>query len=228
MSTEKNSPMLMKEHRTIGLIPWAAVAFVAPLLLSSVALAGECESIEEYAISLDKSSSAGDNPAPPPAGQYSEPYKSCLNLAFHYHNEIGAEHFNSDALISCYQLNCSFKGNMELVIRDACKGNGKGTEICSKWDRLLLRGEGVALTKARRAVGGSLIGIGIASVVLGAVHMAYPIFKLSLTSDAAVCDNYGVRVECEAHPLGLGISLIGLGSISIGFGGAVLTGKLSE
>lgn len=220
--------MAIMGNRINGLTPWAAVGFVAPLLLPSIALAGECETIEEYAISLDKSSNAGEKPAQPPAGQYSESHQSCLDLAFRYHNEIGAEHFNFGSLTSCYQLKCSFKGNMELIIRDACKGNGKGSEICSQWDRLLLRGEGVALTKARRAVGGGLIGLGIASVLLGAVHMAYPIFKLPLTSDAAVCDNYGVRVECEAHPLGLGISLIGLGSISIGFGGAVLTGKLSE
>lgn len=220
--------MAIMGHRINGLTPWAAGAFVASLLVPSIVLAGECESIEEYAISLDKSSKAGEKPAQSTVGQYSESHKSCLDLAFRYHNETGAEHFNSDALTSCYQLKCSFKGNMEQIIRDACKGAGTGTEICSKWDRLLLRGEGVALTKARRAVGGSLIGLGIASVVLGAVHMAYPIFKLPLTSDAAVCDNYGVRVECEAHPLGIGISLIGLGSISIGFGGAVLTGKFSE
>ena len=151
--------MAIMGNRINGLTPWAAVGFVAPLLLPSIALAGECETIEEYAISLDKSSNAGEKPAQPPAGQYSESHQSCLDLAFRYHNEIGAEHFNFGSLTSCYQLKCSFKGNMELIIRDACKGNGKGSEICSQWDRLLLRGEGVALTKARRAVGGGLIGV---------------------------------------------------------------------
>ncbi len=220
--------MPIRTNRTNSLTRWRAAVVVVPLLVSSVAFADDCEELERYAKSLEQSSERGERPTPPPAGQSSESYKSCLALAFKFNDQIGAEHFDQSTLASCYQLKCSFKGSMGQVIADACKGSGKTSEICIKWERLLLRGEGVALTKARRAVGGTLIGLGIASAILGAVHIAYPIFKLPHTNDAAICDKSGIRVDCEANPLGLGISLIGIGGISIGVGGAVLTGKFSD
>lgn len=205
-----------------------AGVLIAPLVLSSTAFADDCEELEDYAKSLEQKSKLGERPTAPSAGQHSESHKSCMALAFRFHDQIGADHFDQAALESCYQLKCSFKGSMSPVIYDACKGAGKTSAICSKWARLLLRGEGVALSKTRRAVGGTLIGLGIASAILGAVHIAVPIFKLPLQSDAAICDRNGIRVTCEANPLGLGISLIGIGGISIGVGGAVLTGKFSD
>lgn len=214
-------------HRTLELPTVVVVTGALHLALLSTSGAAEpdCADIESYATLLKKNSGEGSPPQAPPKEERTPEYKSCLELAYRYRLEPMTSHYDPVRLEQCYKLQCSFKDNMSLVIFDACKD--QSGELCEKWKRLMLRGD-VALSKGKRAVGGILIGLGLASVVLGAVNIGYPLFQQPIESGVGVCVNSGLRSRCEPNPYGLGISLIGVGTIAIGFGGAILARRFED
>ena len=127
---------------------------------------------------------------------------------------------------------------MKTVIDNACsKDEDIVKEICKKWLSRIRKAESSPVPKRpetesekrlRLGLGWSMVGVGIVSAVLGTVHIFHPIFKSDLTFDSKFsCAVDGVRTECVANQLGLGIPLIAVGGLSIGFGGAILHGRFS-
>jgi hypothetical protein len=166
---------------------------------------------------------------------------ACQLLAYNYLVKPNEPHYNESNLQACFETGCNFdktnknENDMQWIIIDACIRD-KDKEICKKWlSRFGKTGSSLipkqpetaqAIKLGHKIGGGILIGVGIVSAVLGTVHIFHPIFKSDLTFDSKFsCAVDGVRTECVANQLGLGIPLIAVGGLSIGFGGAILHGR---
>lgn len=132
-------------------------------------------------------------------------------------------------LKDCYELPGKFKENMVVVIEYYCKvseGSPKTvlqqTQICRDWMKRL-NGQG-ELPPLRKGLGGFSVGLGVASIVLGVVHLAFPLFKLSTESTLVECSANGLRVPCVAGRYELGGALIGIGAVTAGLGGGLTLG----
>jgi hypothetical protein len=155
---------------------------------------------------------------------------ACQLLAYNYLVKLNEPHYNESNLSECFDTGCHFdktnENDMQWIINDACSRD-KDKEICKKWmSRFGKTGSSHSIKRGHKIGGGILIGVGIVSAVLGTVHIFHPIFKSDLTFDSKFsCAVDGVRTECVANQLGLGIPLIAVGGLSIGFGGAILHGR---
>ena len=243
----------MRYQKSISFIYCSAIAAVLQISHTDIAhAAGEtkpsnkCDIAEQYTkkIYTDINNTTLDNsrnlPAPIAQSDSSQDKQvlACQLLAYNYLVKPNEPHYNESNLQACFETGCHFnEGNttgMHLIIDEACSRD-KDKEICKKWLSLFGKAESSPVPKRpetesekrlRLGLGWSMVGVGIVSAVLGTVHIFHPIFKSDLTFDSKFsCAVDGVRTECVANQLGLGIPLIAVGGLSIGFGGAILHGR---
>lgn len=246
----------MRYQKSISLIYCSAIAAALQISHTDIAhAAGEtkpsnkCDIAEEYAKKIaniiDKATTGIRRNLPAPIAQsdssQDKQVLACQLLAYNYRVKSNEPRYNESNLQACFETGCHFnEGNiteMNLIIDDACSRD-KDKEICKKWMSRIGKAESSPVPKQpetesekrlRLGLGWSMVGVGIVSAVLGTVHILYPIFKSDLTFDSKFsCAVDGVRTECVANQLGLGIPLIAVGGLSIGFGGAILHGRFSQ
>jgi hypothetical protein len=213
----------------------AAIAII--LQIASIELVHaneECNTLEQYAKDVYDDKYNGKTPQKPEEKFSNVIQLACGRLAFTYssikENKENLE--NLENLKVCYETKCKFEGNMKNAITHACNSK-KDEPICVQWENRFTQNKPFAMpaeskqqSRLRLGLGGTLVGVGIVSAVLGTVHILYPIFKSDLTFDSKFsCAVDGVRTECVPNQLGLGIPLIAVGGLSIGLGGAFLNGR---
>ena len=239
----------MRYQKSISLIYCSAIAAALQISHTDIAhAAGEtkpstkCDIAEEYAkkIGIDVLKTTSDRRNLPTPIAQSVPSQdkqvlACQLLAYNYRVKPDEPHYNESNLQLCFETGCHFNETMKTVIDNACSKD-EDKEICKKWLSRIRKAESSlipkqpetaqAIKRGHKIGGGILIGVGIVSAVLGTVHIFHPIFKSDLTFDSKFsCAVDGVRTECVANQLGLGIPLIAVGGLSIGFGGAILHGR---
>lgn len=241
----------MRYQKSISLIYCSAIAAALHISHTDKAHAtgetkpsNKCDIAEEYAkkIHTDVKEAKLDNyrnlPAPIAQSDSSQDKQvlACQLLAYNYRVKPDEPHYNESNLQLCFETGCHFNETMKTVIDNACsKDEDIVKEICKKWLSRIRKAESSPVPKRpetesekrlRLGLGWSMVGVGIVSAVLGTVHIFHPIFKSDLTFDSKFsCAVDGVRTECVANQLGLGIPLIAVGGLSIGFGGAILHGR---
>ncbi len=237
----------MHYQKSISLIYCSAIAAALQIPHTDRAHAADetkpsnkCDIAEEYAkkISIDVNKTTFDNlrNLPTPIAQ-SDPSQdkhvlACQLLAYNYRVKPNEPHYNESNLQLCFETGCHFNETMKTMIGNACDSK-KDEPICVQWINRFKQNEPSAMpaeskpqSRLRLGLGWSMVGVGIVSAVLGTVHIFHPIFKSDLTFDSKFsCAVDGVRTECVANQLGLGIPLIAVGGLSIGFGGAILHGR---
>ena len=237
----------MRYQKSISLIYCSTIAAVLQISHTDRAHAtGEtkpstkCDIAEQYAkkLDIDVRQTTLDNrrnlPAPIAQSDSSQDKQvlACQLLAYNYRVKPDEPHYNESNLQLCFETGCHFNETMKTVINDACDSK-KDEPICVQWRNRVISKEPSAMpaeskpqSRLRLGLGGALVGVGIVSAVLGTVHILYPIFKSDLTFDSKFsCAVDGVRTGCVPNQLGLGIPLIAVGGLSIGFGGAFLNGR---
>ena len=236
----------MRYQKSISLIYCSAIAAALQISHRDIAhAAGEtkpstkCDIAEEYAkkIGIDVLKTTSDRrnlPAPIAQSDSSQDKQvlACQLLAYNYRVKSNEPHYNESNLQLCFETGCHFNEAMKGVIDNACDSK-KEEPICVQWRNRFKQNEPSAMpaeskqqSRLRLGLGGALVGVGIVSAVLGTVHIFHPIFKSDLTFDSKFsCAVDGVRTECVANQLGLGIPLIAVGGLSIGVGGAFLNGR---
>lgn len=245
----------MRYQKSISLIYCSAIAAALQIPHTDIAHAADetkpsnkCDIAEEYAkkIEFDVNKTTLDNhrnlPTPIAQSESSQDKQvlACQLLAYNYRVKPNEPHYNESNLSECFDTGCNFdktNGNeseMQSIIIQACSRD-KDKEICKQWmSRIGKTGSSLipkqpeteSEKRLRLGLGWSMVGVGIVSAVLGTVHIFHPIFKSDLTFDSKFsCAVDGVRTECVANQLGLGIPLIAVGGLSIGFGGAILHGR---
>ena len=136
---------------------------------------------------------------------------------------FGSQNLPPETLYNeCKDSPCSQTPAVLALLQDVCLYDLKNSaDECGK-----LKKEPKVITKVirpplptwRRAVGGVLIGVGVGSVLLGAVHMGVPLFHTETG-----CVQYGLAHPCVADRFGLGGALLGLGLAATGGGILALT-----
>lgn len=243
----------MRYQKSTSFIYCSAIAAALQIPHTDIAHAADetkpsnkCDIAEQYAkkIHTDVKEAKLDNyrkqPAPIAQSDSSQDKQvlACQLLAYNYRVKPDEPQYNESNLQLCFETGCHFnEGNtteMLSIISEACSRD-KDKEICKQWMRRFGKTESSPVPKRpetesekrlRLGLGWSMVGVGIVSAVLGTVHIFHPIFKSDLTFDSKFsCAVDGVRTECVANQLGLGIPLIAVGGLSIGFGGAILHGR---
>ena len=120
-------------------------------------------------------------------------------------------------LTLCYELPGRYGTDMKAVLEDSCKGLQQ-TPICQQW---LKRFDGQGkLPLPRKVSAGLSIGLGVTSIVLGVLHLSFPLFK----TGGDDCSANGLRVPCIAGRYELGGALIGVGVVIGAVGGGLSLG----
>ena len=124
-------------------------------------------------------------------------------------------------LTDCMKLPGKFNDDLISVIKYYCldpNGQPVQTQICQDWWKRF-DGQG-KLPLPRKVSAGLSIGLGVTSIVLGVLHLSFPLFK-SLGND---CSANGLRVPCIAGRYELGGALIGVGVVIGAVGGGLSLG----
>ncbi len=121
-------------------------------------------------------------------------------------------------LMRCSELPGKFETDMQAVLDDSCKGLEQ-TQICQDLKKRWIAGQRPPLPKSRKIAGGLLIGVGAASIILGVLHLSFPLFKVPADSSLGRCEPSALQLPCVAGRFELGLPLIGIGAAAAVVGG---------